>query len=124
MRITAIGDSSGTVQELFRRRVPVPPLDSAPMTGAATRRHVSARILAAVAGGYAVSNVAAVGLAHALPLPRADAVMAGVLATYLFYAAAVVWCFSARTVRQAWLGILLAIATFGGLALLGGVELS
>ena len=95
------------------------------MTGAATtRRHVSARILAAVAGGYAVSNVAAVGLAHALPLPRADAVMAGILATFLFYAAAVVWCFGARTVRQAWLGILLAIATFGGLALLGGLELS
>ena len=95
------------------------------MTGAATTRwRVSARILAAVAGGYAVSNVAAVGLAHVLPLPRADAVMAGVLATFLFYGAAVVWCFGARTVRQAWLGILLAIVTFGGLALLGGFELS
>lgn len=95
------------------------------MTGAATTRwQVSARILAAVAGGYAVSNVAAVGLAQALPLPRADAVMAGILATFLFYAAAVVWCFGARTVRQAWLGILLAIVTFGGLALLGGLERS
>ena len=95
------------------------------MTGAATTRwRVSARILAAVAGGYAVSNVAAVGLANVLPLPRADAVMAGVLATFLFYGAAVVWCFGARTVRQAWLGILLAIVTFGGLALLGGFEVS
>ena len=80
--------------------------------------------MAAVAGGYAVSNVAAVGLAHVLPLPRADAVMAGILATFLFYGAAVVWCFGARTVRQAWLGILLAIAAFGGLALLGGLDLS
>ena len=95
------------------------------MTGvAATRRDVAVRIVAAVAGGYAVSNVAAVGLAHVLPLPRADAVMAGVLATFLLYAAAVVWCFGARTVRQAWLGILLAILTFGGLALLGGFDLS
>ena len=93
------------------------------MTGAATtRRRVSARILAAVAGGYAVSNVAAVGLANVLPLPRADAVMAGVLATFLFYGAAVVWCFGARTVRQVWLGILLAVVTFGGLALLGGFD--
>ena len=71
-----------------------------------------------------MSNVAAVGLAHVLPMPRADAVMAGILATYLFYGAAVVWCFGARTVRQAWLGILLAIAAFGGLALLGGFDLS
>ena len=95
------------------------------MTGAAAaRRHVSARILAAVAGGYAVSNVAAVGLAHVLPLPRADGVMAGILASFLFYGAAVVWCFGARTARQAWLGILLAVLTFGGLALLGGFDLS
>ena len=54
----------------------------------------------------------------------ADAVMAGILATFLFYAAAVVWCFGARTVRQAWLGIILAIVAFGGLAVLGGVGLS
>ena len=77
-------------------------------------------MLAAVAGGYAVSNVAAVGLASVLPLPRADAVMAGVLSTYLFYGAAVVWCFGARTARQAWLGLLLTIATCAALAVLGG----
>lgn len=93
------------------------------MTGAAaTRWHIAARILAAVAGGYAVSNVAAIGLAQVLPLPRADAVLAGILATYLFYGAAVVWCFAARTVRAAWLGIVLTIVTFGGLASLGGFE--
>ena len=77
-----------------------------------------------MAGGYAVANVAAVGLANVLPLPRADAVLAGILATYLLYGAAVVWCFGTRTVRQAWLGILVAIVTFGGLALLGGFGLS
>ena len=85
-----------------------------------TRWHVASRILAAVAGGYAVSNVAAVGLAQVLPLPRADAVMAGVLSTYLVYAAAVVWCFGARTVRQAWLGLLITVVTFTTLAMLGG----
>lgn len=94
------------------------------MTGAAaTRRDVAARIVAAVAGGYAVSNVAAIGLAHVLPLPRSDAVMAGILTTFLFYGAVVVWCFATRTVRQAWLGILLAIAAFGALTLPGGFEL-
>lgn len=77
-------------------------------------------MLAAVGGGYAVSNVAAVGLAQMLPLPRADAVLAGVLATYLFYGAAVVWCFGARTVRHAWLGLLITLVTFAALAGLGG----
>ena len=71
-----------------------------------------------------MSNLAAVGLAHVLPLPRADAVMAGILAIYLFYGAAVVSCVGTRTVRQAWLGILVAVATFGGLAMLGGFDLS
>ena len=85
-----------------------------------TRWHVASRVLAAIAGGYAVSNVAAVGLAHALPLPRADAVMAGVLSTYLVYGAAVVWCFGARTARQAWLGLLVTIVTLATLAVLGG----
>ena len=77
-------------------------------------------MLAAVAGGYAVSNVAGVGLAQVLPLPRADAVLAGVLATYLFYGAAAVWCFGARTARQAWLGLLITTVTFAVLAVLGG----
>ena len=85
-----------------------------------TRWHVASRVLAAVAGGYAVSNAAGVGLAHVLPLPRADAVLAGVLSTYLVYGAAVVWCFGARTTRHAWLGLLLAIAFFAALSVLGG----
>lgn len=85
-----------------------------------TRWHVTSRVLAAVVGGYALSNVAAVGLAYALPMPRADAVMAGILASYLFYGAAVVWSFGARTVRRAWLGILITVVTFAALAMLGG----
>ncbi|MCY4077929.1 MAG: DUF3649 domain-containing protein [Acidobacteria bacterium] len=85
-----------------------------------TRWHVASRVLAAVAGGYAVSNVAGVGLAQVLPLPRADAVLAGVLSTYLVYGAAVVWCFGARTARHAWLGLLITGAFFAALGVLGG----
>lgn len=85
-----------------------------------TRWHVASRVLAAVAGGYTVSNVAAVGLAHVLPMPRADAVMAGVLSTYLVYGAAVVWCFGARSLRRVWLGLLIAIVVCALLTVLGG----
>ena len=46
--------------------------------------------------------------------------MAGVLATYLFYGTAVVWCFGARTARQAWLGLIITLVTLAALAVLGG----
>ena len=76
-------------------------------------------MLAAVVGGYAAANAVALGLAQILPMSRGDAVMTGILLTYLVYAAAVVWVFAARSARRAWFGILLTSAAFGSLALLG-----
>ena len=107
-------------RSVARHSSPRPQGRAAASAASPTPWHVASRVLAAVAGGYAVSNVAGVGLAQVLPLPRADAVMAGVLATYLFYGAAAVWCFGARTVRQAWLGLLVTTVTFAVLAVLGG----
>ena len=89
-----------------------------------TGHHVLSRVLAAVVGGYAAANAVAVGLAQILPMSRGDAVMTGILLTYLVYAAAVVWVFSVRSSRRAWLGILLTTAAFGGLALLGRAGVS
>ena len=86
--------------------------------------HVLSRVLAAVVGGYAAANAVAVGLAQIMPMSRGDAVMTGILLTYLVYGAAVVWVFAARSARQAWLGILLTTAAFGSLALLGRVGVS
>ena len=89
-----------------------------------TGRHVLSRVLAAVLGGYAAANAVAVGLAQILPMSQGDAVMTGILLTYIVYAAAVIWVFAARSVRRAWLGILLTTAAFGGLALLGRAGVS
>lgn len=91
---------------------------------ASTSRHVLSRALAAVVGGYAAANAVAIGLAQVLPMSRGDAVMTGILLTYLVYAAAVIWVFAARSARRAWLGILLTSAAFGGLALLGRAGVS
>ena len=66
------------------------------------------------------ANVAATAFARLLPMPRGDAVLAGVLSSFLFYVTAVVWVFSARSAGRAWLGILAVIAVCGGIALLGG----
>ena len=89
-----------------------------------TGRCVLSRVLAAVVGGYAAANAVAVGLAQIVPMSRGDAVMTGILLTYLVYAAAVVWVFAARSARRAWLGILLTTAAFGSLALLGRAGVS
>lgn len=56
------------------------------------------RIVAAVAGGYALAALASVA-ALALPIARPQAVLAGMLASFAIYAGAVVWVFAAHTGR-------------------------
>src|SRR5690606_9080724 len=72
---------------------------------------VGARVAAAAAGGYAEANTGSVALAEILPLPRADAVMAAMLLSYILLLMAVIWAFAARSVFRAWLGICVFIAS-------------
>jgi len=75
-----------------------------------TARHVGplvSRIVAAVLGGYALAALASVA-AVALPLGKPDAVMTGMLASFLVYALAVVWVFAARSAWRAWVGLAVA----------------
>ncbi|MCY4349446.1 MAG: DUF3649 domain-containing protein, partial [Thiotrichales bacterium] len=78
---------------------------------------VAARVAAAVFGGYALAVVTAVGLAGILPMSRGDAVMTGLLSSFLFYCIAAIYAFSARSARRAWIGILGWTAVLGGIAL-------
>jgi hypothetical protein len=75
--------------------------------------NVTSRALAAGAGGYVLANAAALALAAVAPMPRADAVMAGILLTFAVYVAAIVWAFAAPTVARAWLGIVVPIMLCG-----------
>ena len=84
------------------------------------RWQVASRAFAAIVGGYVAANATAAAFARLLPMPRADAVLTGVLCSFLFYVTAVVWVFSTRSAGRAWLGILAVIAVCGGIALLGG----
>lgn len=74
-------------------------------TGARSGPVVS-RVVAAVLGGYGVAALASVA-ALALPMAPAQAVLTGMLASFAVYAAAVVWCFAARSASRAWGGLLL-----------------
>lgn len=84
------------------------------------RLDVLSRLLAAVAGGYAVATLVAIAGARALPLARVEAVTVGTLAALLAMPLAAMGCFWARSAWRAWAGIFLFAAVFGGIALAAG----
>ncbi len=63
------------------------------------------RIVAAIGGGYVLGALASVA-ALALPMDKAQAVLAGLMASFLVYAGAVVWVFAVRSATRAWAGLL------------------
>ncbi|WP_144107909.1 DUF3649 domain-containing protein [Paraburkholderia sp. BCC1886] len=81
------------------------------MSTALTRRRnivpLVSRIAAAVLGGYGLAALASVA-ALALPIDRTQAVVTGMLASFIVYACAVIWVFAVRSARRAWLGLLVA----------------
>lgn len=83
------------------------------------RLAVTSRVLAAVVGGYLVSALASVSLTMWLPMAHAEAVVTGMMSSFLVYLVAVLWCFACRTAWQAWIGLIvpsLVLAAVSGLA--------
>lgn len=65
------------------------------------------RIIAALLGGYVLAGLSSVAML-ALPMAKPQAVIAGMLISFLVYAGAVIWVFAVRNAWRAWLGLLLA----------------
>ncbi|WP_321850639.1 DUF3649 domain-containing protein [Pseudomonas paraveronii] len=86
---------------------------------AAYRLAVTSRALAAVLGGYLMASLTAICLALWLPTSRADAVITGMMSSFVFYLLAVLWCFACRTAWRAWCGVMLPSALFATLAGVG-----
>jgi hypothetical protein len=83
------------------------------------RLAVTSRVLAAVLGGYIVAALASVSLTLWVPMARADAVVTGMMTSFLAYLGAVIWCFACRSAGRAWLGLVLTslvLAVVSGLA--------
>jgi hypothetical protein len=76
------------------------------------RLDVSARALAAIAGGYALAAGVNVALALALKNtgPREEVVMLATMPSFLVWAGAIVWAFAARNVWRAWAGVMIPAA--------------
>lgn len=62
------------------------------------------RIVAALFGGYALAALTSVA-ALALPMSPVEAVLTGMQASFVVYAAAVIWVFAARSAQRAWVGL-------------------
>src|SRR5450830_1480296 len=83
------------------------------------RLAVTSRVLAAVVGGYLMASLASICLALWMPTPRADAVVTGMMSSFVFYLLAVLWCFACRTAWRAWAGVMVPSALFATLAGVG-----
>ncbi len=87
------------------------------------RCRVASRLLAALIGGYLLANALAillVRLLHFVATSRADAVLIGVLFSFIAYLCAVLWAFAARSAMRAWGGLLLVTAVCAAFAWLLG----
>ena len=75
------------------------------------RWSLASRVLAAAAGGYALTALTTLAASLALTWAgagRAEAVLASTMASFLLYTAIVMAVFHARTALRAWLGLILA----------------
>lgn len=68
---------------------------------------LASRIICAIFGGYALAALTSVA-ALALPMSNPQAVLTGMLASFIVYACAVIWVFAVRTALRAWAGCLVA----------------
>ena len=74
---------------------------------ASYRFAVASRIIAAVFAGYLLAALSSVFVGLALPMPRGQAVVSGMMLSFLVYLVAVLWCFACRSAWRAWFGLLL-----------------
>ncbi len=82
---------------------------------------IASRILAAVAGGYALAAAVAASAATVLPGPKAEAALIGIMLGFVAYTAAMIWAFAARSAKRAWAGLVLPAALLGLLAWIGTI---
>ena len=108
----AMGDQQARSQSSVRAKGKARPSKGAALS-LTYRLAVTSRILAALFGGYLVAALTSVCISQWLPMSRADAVITGMLLSFLAYLVVVLWCFACRTAWQAWIGVLLPSALLG-----------
>lgn len=80
-----------------------------PSPAARWRWQVGARVLTAIIGGYGLAALGSARLAAscALLMARPDAALTGMMASFVLYAAAIIWTLGPASLRRVWAGLLL-----------------
>ena len=78
-------------------------------------RNVASRVGAAALGGYALAYAFTACLTVLLPLPKTEAILTAAMLSFLLYAGAIIWAFTASTSWRAWLGLLAPIAVLAAI---------
>lgn len=81
---------------------------------------VAARVVAALAGGYAIAALTAAAIAVTLPLSREEAATVGSLTGLLAWPIAAMGCFWARNAMRAWVGVVVVATLLGATILIAG----
>lgn len=66
------------------------------------------RCVAAIGGGYLVAALFSVAALRS-PQESAEAVLLGMLLSFLVYTVVVIWVFAVRSAKRAWLGVLVPV---------------
>ena len=69
------------------------------------RWSVLSRFLAAALGGYVVVTLLQLAFTAVLPWDYYKSLLFASQTGYLYYTGVIIWCFTARTARRAWLGL-------------------
>lgn len=72
------------------------------------RLSVFSRAVAATVGGYGFTTALSVLVSRMVPMSRSEGVTTALLLSFVIYACAVMWAFSARTALRAWGGLALS----------------
>lgn len=78
---------------------------------------VASRAVAAIVGGFVLTSLITAVLSLLLPritaTPRAEAVLIATLISFVFWTCIVLWIFTTRSAKRAWLGVAIPSALLG-----------
>ena len=79
------------------------------------RLAVTSRSIAALLGGYLLASLGCIGISLLAPMEKVDAVLSGMMLSFVFYLLAFIWCFACRSASRAWIGVLVPCLVLGGI---------
>jgi hypothetical protein len=70
------------------------------------RLSIASRVIAASIGAYVLVNLTTMALNYLLPWEQYKSLLFAMQISFIFYTLIIIWVFSVRTAKKAWLGML------------------